>query len=56
MKKKSNNFLKVTINQTKIVSSSNIESFTLKLKIMEQNITTDKIGGKVYDYNKVIFH
>ena len=54
MKKKSNNFLKVMINQSKVVSSSKIESYTLKLKIMDQLITTDKIGGKVYDYNKVI--
>lgn len=55
MKKKSNNFLKVSINQTKVVSSCNIETFTLKLKILDQIITTDKIGGRVYDYNKSFY-
>ena len=53
MKKKSNNFLRVIINQTKVVASNSIDSFTLKLKLMEQIIITDKIVGKLYDYNKV---
>ena len=41
MKKKSNNFLRVIINQTKVVASNSIDSFTLKLKLMEQIIITD---------------
>ena len=48
------NYLKLTIHQTKIISSSYFyKTFSLKLKVLEQVLISDKISGKLFDYNKV---
>ena len=44
--------IKVTIHQTKIVSSI-LPSFYMKLKVNEVSQISDKISDKLYDYNKV---
>ena len=45
--------LKVTIHQTKVVSNTMLNSFSLKIKIEGNSQNSDKITEKVFDYNKV---
>ena len=48
------NHLKITLHQTKIISSLFYNTiFSLKLKVLEQTLISDKISGKFFDYNKV---
>ena len=54
MKNKAKNYLQLTIHQTKIISQSYMDTtYTLKIKILDQTVTSSKISGKFYDYNKV---
>lgn len=55
MRNISKNYLKLTIHQTKIVSSAYFDkTYSLKIKVSEQSLISDKISGKFFDYNKVI--
>lgn len=54
MRNLAKNYLQMTIHQTKIISSLYFERiFSLKLKVLEQVLITDKISGRFLDYNKV---
>ena len=56
MKNIAKNYMQLTIHQTKIISKTYIDAtYTLKIKILNQMVTSDKITGKYFDYNKVIF-
>ena len=49
-------YLQMTIHKTKIISGAYINRiFTLKLKVYEQVILTEKISLILFDYNKVYY-
>ena len=45
--------IKVTIHQAKIVSNTNLNSYSLKVKVNDNYQISDKITEKNLDYNKV---